>query len=372
MKKIILCSFAAISGCIAQAQLILNVQLPATGIFVKSQLWNFSIINTSGQSMNLKIEMTFSDASTNQRIFTASSRVFQLSQQVTQLQSSNLTPIIYNIVNSSYNIDINPDGFLPVGNFEVCFALLQLNGEATDRLTEECETIQVEPLSPPILLDSPDEGSIDMTRPFFTWIPPSPVIGFYNLTYNWVLVELQGNQNAADAIQQNLPLYAQQNLPVNSMAYPGTLPELDTAKTYAWQVSANSSNNAIAKSEIWTFRIKKYAPEPPAAPSGTYYVPLKKDAGASYSTHIGTLRFQHLNELNDTIAHVRFYDLSVRTAAPIIPQEPIRMKPGQNFIDLDLSAQGGITNKHIYLMEFLNRKNEKWFLKFEYLTPGNN
>ncbi len=372
MKKIIILCLILLSRQV-YSQVLLNLQLPVAGVSLKSQLWNFSIINTGSQTTSIKIEMTFSDVSNHQRVFTGSSRVIQLSQQVTQLQAMDLTPIVYNVLNNNYNVDVNPNGFLPIGQFEVCFAVMKVNQETPERIAEACESIEIEPVSPPILIAPVNEDNLQVSRPFFTWVPPSPVSGFNALSYHWLLVEVQGSQLPSDAVQQNLPVHSQQSLLTNSFLYPSSLPELDTSKVYAWQVAAQSSNNAISKSEIWTFRISRTPGDLNQAISKGYYVPLKTENNTAYTTSTGLLRFEYLNESNDESAVLSFYDISKAGRNALIPDSPyVRLRFGQNFIVTDLGTVPGIIDKHIYLLELKNSKGERWYLKFEYRKPTDN
>jgi hypothetical protein len=338
----------------ARSQVLLNLQLPPSGIYLKSQLWNFSIVNTAGQPIHVKIEMTFTDAANGQRIMTASSGIVLLTQQVTQLQSANLNPIVYSIISNVYNMDTNPNGFLPVGRFDVCYAVMQVNQDVTDKLTEECETIEVEPASPPILVEPADGSQSDITRPFFSWVPPAPVASFNNLMYDWVLVEVQGNQSPADALMQNAPVHTQQNLAVNSLQYPPALPELGYDKTYAWQVAAKSSNNAIAKSDIFTFSIKQYTPDTLQRPGGNGY-------------------YEYLNDINDTAARISICEITGTARTRInLDNDAVKLRFGYNYLVTDAGNSSGLKDKHIYLLELINSKQERWYLKFEYRAPATN
>lgn len=372
MKKIISILLLIVS-LQSRAQVLLNLQIPFSGVYIKSQLWNFSIINPGSQNISIKIEMTFSDAVNGQQIFTASSSVFTLNQQVTMLQAADFAPIVYNVVNSNYNIDTNPNGFLPVGQFDVCFAVMEIHAETTEKLTEQCEGIEVEPISPPLLI-APSDGEVtDYTKPLFTWVPPAPFANFNNLTYDWVLVEVTGNQNPSDAIEQNLPIYSEQGLTNNSLLYPPSLPDLDTSKVYAWQVGANSSNNAIAKSEIWTFKTRLYGLDTLYANTDAFYTALRKVNDASYITSTGIVRFEYMNEIKDSIAFINFYDLNSTSRSSLnAALMPVNLRFGQNFIRIDLGTLNGIVHGHIYLLELINNKNEKWYLKFEYRSSDNN
>ena len=374
MKKMTILVVLLLGLLSAGGQVLLNLQLPPSGIYLKSQLWNFSVINTSGQPISIKIEMTFTDAANAQRIMTASSGIVTLTQQVTQLQSANLVPIVYSIINNTYNIDTNPNGFLPVGRFDVCFAVMQVNLDVTDKLAEECETIEVEPASPPILVEPADGDQSDVTRPFFTWVPPAPLASFSNLRYDWILVEVQGNQTPADAIQQNLPVYAQQDLAVSSLLYPASLPELGTNKTYAWQVAAKSSNNAIAKTDIWTFTVKQYTPDTVQnRDSKGYYVPLKRENDAAYTTSTGLVRYEYLNEINDTAARISICEITGTARTPVnLNTNQVKLRYGYNYLLTNLMSNSDMKDKHIYLLELINSKQERWYLKFEYRAPANN
>jgi hypothetical protein len=374
MKKMMISLLLLMGLLSASGQVLLNLQLPPSGIYLKSQLWNFSVINTSGQPISVKIEMTFIDAANGQRIMTASSGIVLLTQQVTQLQSANLTPIVYSIINNSYNIDTNPNGFLPVGRFDVCFAVMQVNQDVTDKLAEECETIEVEPASPPILVEPADGNQSDVTRPFFTWVPPAPVASFNNLVYDWVLVQVQGNQTPADAILQNAPIHAQQNIAVNSLLYPASLPQLESDKTYAWQVAAKSANNAIAKSDIYTFTVRYFTPDTLQRQGGNgYYVPLKRENDAAYSICTGMLRYEYLNEINDTTAKISICEITGTARTRInLQTDMVKLKFGYNYLVTDLFNNSGMIDKHIYLVELINSKQERWYLKFEYRAPATN
>ncbi|MDB5202921.1 MAG: hypothetical protein JWQ27_2330 [Ferruginibacter sp.] len=358
----------------AQAQVLINLQLPATGVYLKSQLWNFSIVNPGSQSMTLKVELRFSDPTNSQQIFTASSRPFVLTGQVTQFQAADLSPIVYNIINSSYNVDTNPNGFLPVGQFDVCFAVIKINEYTTDLLTEQCETILVEPLSPPILMMPFDGEETEIVRPLFTWLPPSPVNAFNALSYNWLLTDVVGNQTPADAVQQNLPIHSAQHLPTNSLSYPSSLPALDTGKLYAWRVQAVSGESVVAETEIWTFRLKKYGSDSLQNMLSTYsYSPLQREISGSYATSTGVLHFEYLNEVNDSVNLIHVYDISGPGRQPLTAIESLPvLVMGQNFIDLDLRNHPGLVDKHLYLLEWINSKKESWYLKFEYRQATSN
>ena len=109
MKKIVCSLLLSLLMHFSDGQVILTSQIPASGVYLKNQLWNFSIVNSGGANIIIQIKLSFTDVSNGQKIFTATSGYYTLTQPVTQLQANNLRPIVYNVVNNSYNVDANPE-----------------------------------------------------------------------------------------------------------------------------------------------------------------------------------------------------------------------------------------------------------------------
>ncbi|WP_315819556.1 hypothetical protein [Paraflavitalea speifideaquila] len=77
-----------------------------------------------------------------------------------------MIPITYNPGSAGYAVDPSPEGFLPIGLFNICYTAIRIESDAVDRLGEECETIEIEPVSPPQLMIPMDEEQVTITRPF--------------------------------------------------------------------------------------------------------------------------------------------------------------------------------------------------------------
>src|SRR5688572_338896 len=106
-KKLLLCMFL-VSGLCMQGQVIVNLQLPPLGLTIKPQLWNLSLINTTADNIDVRIELVMTDISNNQRVLTATSNLLTLPKGVKQLQPPDVMPVTYNMGSSGYGVDPNP------------------------------------------------------------------------------------------------------------------------------------------------------------------------------------------------------------------------------------------------------------------------
>lgn len=372
MKKIILLNLSLLVLSWCQSQVVVNTQLPPAGLTLKSQLWNLSLVNT-GAEINVQVELTMTDASNNQRVMTAVTRIFRLPRGAKQLQASDLLPIVYTPGSPGYNVDARPDGFLPTGTFHICYGITLYINDRTEQLNEECETVDIEPLSPPQLVMPADNEQVELTRPFFTWLPPTPFNSFNNLVYDWVLVEVMPMQSAADALQQNIPVLTQQNIAYANLQYPLSAPALDSSKLYAWRVTAKNNISPVAVSEVWVFKVKLYGIDSTKAKKPLItYSRLRRTEDASYIISNGIVRVEHLNELANSEATISVYDISHPARRSIsLEQENYALKYGQNFLDIDLRGNTQLKDRNIYLLELKNAKNERWYLKFEYRAEKN-
>ncbi|NII28600.1 hypothetical protein HB364_26185 [Pseudoflavitalea sp. X16] len=367
MKKIFLFIVLLFVGWHAHAQVVLNLQLPPLGLTIKPQLWNLSLVNTSAQDLQVRIEMVMTDVSNNQRVLTGTSKLILLPRGVKQLQLSDVMPITYNPGSPGYAVDPSPEGFLPIGLFNICYTVIRVQSDEVDRLGEECETIEVEPISPPQLMMPLDEEQVDITRPFFAWIPPSPFNTLNSLLFDWVLVEVQATQSPADAIQQNVPVLSRQNISFTNLQYPLSAPELDSSKLYAWRITAKNNMSPIANSEVWSFRVRRYGPDTIAATGTGYFAKLYREEGAAFAICTGVLRFEYLNELNSAAINLRLFDISTAMRKQItLDSTDQQVRLGQNFVQVDLRQTSGMIHKHMYLLEVENARGEKRYLKFEY------
>ena len=365
MKQKLLLILVLLMGWGLQAQVVVTLQLPPLGLTIKPQLWNMSLINTTGASMAVQIQMTMTDAGTGQTVLTATTNGVTLPAGAKAINAAMVAPLTYT-AGAGYNIDANPNGFLPVGVYNICYTVTRWTNDISDQVADECVTAEVEPVSPPQLIQPGDSDRLFVRRPFFTWLPPTPYNSFSNLLYDFILVEVQPTQSGADAIQQNIPVYLQSNISFTSLQYPLNMPELDTAKLYAWRVTAKNNLSPIANSEVWSFKIQQPVNDSLHVFHKGLYALLRREQDASYALSGNLLHFLYQHELNSPSVQVKITDISNATRQDVqLDSAQLAVKYGANYMNLDL-ANSALVNKHMYLLTIVNDRNEHWFLKFEY------
>ena len=365
MRKIIFTILVLFLVSFAEAQVLINLQLPQVGMQMKSQLWSMALINSGNSSISLKVDMVMTDISTGQVCLSGSTSVFILTSGTRQIQITDIVPIQYNVFNTVYNVDASPEGFLPLGTFNICYSVLRNDYETISKIAEECETIIVEPSSPPFLNFPDDQSLTDQTRPLFSWLPPTPINLFNNLSYEFRLVELLNNQNSADAIQSNMPVLMQANISDPFLQYPFSLTELDTAKSYAWQVKAQSNMSAVSNSEIFSFKVKNF--QTTSLPLGNVYAKLGTIDNVPLTYCNGVLKYEYVNVHNNAVINLELTDLTSNANKKIMLEENEQeVGYGQNFLTLDLINNSSLSSDHTYLLLVTGAKGEAQAVKFIY------
>lgn len=333
----------------------------------KVQLWNMVLTNIQSQPITLKIELLASENSNGQPVFMATTRSIILPANGNQQISANqLDPIQYTSLNSNYRIDPGPAGLIPPGSFNLCyhFQILQ-NGDAI-RTTEECRAVNVPVLSPPLLISPENQSIVDGINPTFSWLPPSPVQLFNNLSYNFKIVEVLPGQSNTDAIQQNAPVYSSFNIFSQNLVYGPSLPSLQIDKQYVWQVTALNNLSEVSKSEIWNFSLKHTSHKATILDINSTYLKLSKaESDAGKGIFQSKIRIAYINETSDTVWNILVKDLSSLNSGFVI--HPLQsLQPGQNLMEYDASNDLRFIDGHEYLLQIPNSRNELWQIKFIY------
>ena len=365
MKYITLFIACTIAYKLAFTQVVMNLQLPPAGIVTKEQLWNLSLVNPSGQDLSVQLEMQLTDVSNNQRVLSGITKEFILPKGVKQVRQADIMPISYNVINTSYPVDANSTGFLPTGIYNVCFSVITIDVHGNEILSDECETIEIEPLGPPALVLPSDMEEVDVARPLFTWTPPAPVNLFSRLNYDFTLVEILPTQTPADAIQQNIPLCFVNDINFTNFQYPATLRELDTSKLYAWRVKAKNNTQVVANSEIWSFTVLNREVANKQSKAYSDYTKLVKQQDPSPVVCKRSLNYEYDNEINDTSVILNIYDITGPRRSKVLEINEF-LDLGRNFKNISLLDIPGFVPGRVYLLELINSKKEKWHMKFEF------
>lgn len=347
----------------SSSQVIINAQLPSPGVYTKSQLWNLSVINSTTNTYNAQLVVTLSDLQSNQLVLTGTSRFFTLSPGALQLTTSILGPISYQVLSANYPIDPQPEGFLPVGQFTTCYTLYWQNRDALDPLVEQCELLEIDPLSPPQLILPEDRQTSGEVLPFFTWSAPMSTTLFTNVKYDFKLVELLPFQSPSDAIQQNIPVWMEGKLINNSFQYTVSQPKLDSSKTYAWQITAMNNLAPISSSEIWTFKVGGRSTTVDRNPKGTY-AELKRTPSGAFIIIDGDIQFVYDNPGNVPLVNVEIYEFkNGRRIRATNSSISFPLKVGRNYLRVPAKAIVGFNNNGKYILEVTG--SEKSYLKFQ-------
>ena len=258
---------------VSQAQVTMVLQVPPTGVMQKNQLWNMALIYTGNSTLTTTIQLTLFSAKDNQPVMTATTRPVLLTKGTNAIDIKMVAPVQYTYLSPAFNVDRDPNGFLPVGDYKACYIIAQPT-HAANSLAEDCIPVEVHPLSPPQLNSPADTSTVPTAYPQFSWLPPTPVNLFSNLTYDMLIVKVLPGQGPNEAIQQNIPVYNIGNYRDAVNVYPASNKPLDTATQYAWRVIAMNEGQFIAQSEVWTFQLAKPKPAPVTVPNGNY-IPLR-------------------------------------------------------------------------------------------------
>lgn len=350
---------------VSYTQILVTPQIPPQGLLQKKQLWNILVINNSGIVQPVQIQMSLSDRATGQKLLNGTSRTIALPQGASQFREQDFAPIQYNFSGSYAAVDRNTGDMLMAGAYTICYTLISHNSKGIESpMLEECVQVDVEPLSPPQLISPADTSVVETSYPYFNWIPPAPAVMFSDLKYEIIVVELKNGQSPYEAIQRNAAIYIQRYLTTPYLLYPASYKTLEPGKKYVWQVIAKNGNLYSQKTEAWSFAIK----EDSAATliDAGVYVKLRKGYDAHNYICKGNMHFEYNNETGDTTTTVSIYTIT-GDQKQIVDTREVKLKQGQNFIDMKIGNTGKYQHLQAYLLEIVNNRKENWNLKFKYV-----
>jgi hypothetical protein len=359
-KRLLLLFICCFAGyAILQAQVTIALQVPPTGVMLKKQLWNMALVYTGDADLNVTIQLTLLSGKDNQAVMTATSGPVSLKKGTNAINARDVSPLEYNYLSPLFNVDRDPDGFLPAGNYKACYTVIQ-PGHAGYPMTEDCIPVEIQPLSPPQLQMPSDTATIETAYPQFSWLPPVPLTIFSNLSYDMLVVEVLPGQGAYEAIQQNIPVYNISDYKNMVHLYPTSNKSLDTGRIYAWRVIAKNEGDFIAQSEVWSFKLATPKAEI-IKPADGVYVQLHKPNDGVGGVQVITERIIGLKYYSYEKEHetrVQFVTSDGKVVKTI--QEKIRY--GENFLAYKLD--GAFEKGKLYRAEITDQQNNRYTAGF--------
>jgi hypothetical protein len=345
----------------ARAQVSMTLQVPPTGVLLKNQLWNMLVVNAGDHPVLIRVNLVLLDAQSSQPVLTAVSAPVSISKGGRQLQARDLGPIQYAYNIPASRVDMDPNGLLPAGSYQVCYSIVNVE-KVNSTMVENCIALNVDPLSPPLLNTPADEERLLTSYPQFTWLPPTPIGLFNDLSYAMIVVEVLPGQGKADAIQQNIPVNSSAYTKNLYWNYPASYRALDTAKLYAWRIVAMNSGKPVAMSDIWTFKVANNKPKAKAVQEEPY-VSVKRVQDAAMATAAEVLRISYENAAADSLVQYTISSLD-DPGNPVVQQGALPLQYGQNLLKVPLRQNKQIVPNKVYLLRFTSSRNEIWSIKF--------
>jgi len=337
---------------LSHAQVTINAPLPPAGLVQKDQLWNLILINNKDELLNVSVKMNLKDAATGEVLMSGNTNNIMIGKGVKILKIDDVQPVLYN-----YNSPDFTKNYLPMGSYIICYEVYQNIQESPAALGEECSSINIDPLSPPLLNMPADESEIETPYPQFSWMPPTPYDIFSNLRYDLIVTEILKGQSATEAIGYNMPVYMKSNILQTNEMYPSTFSKLDTGKVYAWQVTAVNGLSYAAKTEVWTFTIGKKI-EPAITTANNNYLLLDNDLKDTYIITSKQIHIKYRSFDKEHNTPIIFSDAKGKEVA-IIDK---RIAQGDNYFDISLDNhfQKGV----IYNLIITDLKGNRHLLRF--------
>ncbi len=276
-------------------------------------------------------------------------------------------------------------GALPVGDFNICVTVYHVGGAV---LGTSCTSIHTVNTKSFYLLSPTDQQIIATFYPSFNWMTLDESNKDMSVTYDIKVCQLMPGQNYAEAIGQNTPVLYQQSLNTNSIMYPASAPQLDTAQKYVWQVEADVSGaggELKLFTEIWMFQFAQHIPQTNSDSSSSnpkkhrkkqndgpvQYAYLTKDQTGSVYLFEKKINFRYNNECNDKYLNYAVYERGKQDAVLSSGDNPVPIKARVNYISINVPREMMPAGKgkkgspaKLYVLQVKNSRRETLRLKF--------
>jgi len=322
------------------------------------------ILNNSSEDVRANITIRVRESAAGM-VVTAVVNAVPLRRGRNTLDRNSFSRGRFSFGNNNYGSTASQSGKFPEGEYEYCFEVEITESKTTwtNPYFENCFVLQLSPLTPLLLINPADGDESCNTRPAFLWQPPFPLPA--GARCRLVLTELGEKQDLAEAINYNLPLINQGNITGNQLMYPGGVPSLVEGKKYVWQVTVYAGNAILKKSEIWEYVVACQQEKNESVSDS--YRELKESPDGNFYIADKVLRFSFYNPYGAGV--VAYSIVNVSNSEISIKKLPeLRMQPGLNKYEIDLSENKLFKNGDEYLLKVFLPGNRELQLRFIYIN----
>lgn len=360
MTKKLLVIIAALLAQISKGQVTISVQLPPAGMIQKDQLWNLVLVNNSSEMLETTVSLNLQDAVTGQNVLSAATRSILLGKGVKMISSKDIQPVQYNYLAAEFS-----SGFIPLGSYVACYRVSRIGPKGPEPMADECVRLNIGPLSPPLLNTPADKSILQTPYPQFSWLPPTPAEMFSNLRYDIAIAEVLPGQSPAEAVMNNVPVYAKGDIKNPFENYPGSFTSLQPGTLYAWQVKAYNGLNYSDQTEVWTFSVQT-ADSIKTIPAGITYI--------SAEGNDGNEGVNFIKDKNLFIKYYSFYkdhETIVKIFSPdgkLMQEINQKISYGDNFLLFRLNRT--FQENKVYTAEITDPQQTKHLVRFSIKQPN--
>lgn len=242
----------------AQGNVLVVLTQPPPNQLRISDLWKVDLTNTTNQAVTVYLR-GYADEEVEGRIVDARSRDFTIPANARiRVTGTMLEPITVDQWHPGFKTIILRTGELPTGKYHVCVEVYQVSDRTI--IGTDCfdQDVELEKLTPPMLVFPLDESNVSDRLPIFSWLPPTPMRRGESMTYQLRIVEILGRQTPYDALSSNPAFFDMREIAANQYRFPLGARGFQVGRTYAWQVRAFLAQRfgdriPMGESEIWWF-----------------------------------------------------------------------------------------------------------------------
>lgn len=361
---------SALLACFSTTSLFSQISIKSASVnpdFISSTFFNsVTILNQSQSTVVVNLSVTVSQSG-GEKILDIKAAPISLKPGLNVYTQSN-----FNVTSQLYS-STSEAKFLKTfrkltsGTYNYCIQISDQGAGFNENLNDEyCDQVVSEDQFTLNLVSPFDGDEIETLNPLLVWNHSDP---FNKLKpyefYKILLTEKKTDQTNESAIRTNEVIFSLVDLTNHSINYPLNAAKLEYGKVYVWKVLKISSNNTVAETDVWSFKIKnkdnaintKYAVLSKSPTTSTYQVNGEKfffrfDEAYNYN---GDLKINLFDDKRKMIPVSAKNDLADSDVVNII-------STGYNSFELDLVKLK--LKKGAYYIEVLNSKNEKYFLSF--------